>query len=207
MDGLILREVQWRMSTNRRVLLVMLLLVAAIAGGCSDDAEATTPVDRLVSELDVAVSSVSTPAGWEVEILDQTADTGGFAYRASSDLSSSGTWMLISVTPFRVSEEGESPEDSFWHFVERVAAEGSAQFAQEPIATSASGLNGYSYELSGFAGEKTGQELGGYLAVFFGPEYTYEVFIQFELADRDDMSVLFRDTLAGLTLTSHDESI
>jgi hypothetical protein len=174
-----------------------------VSGPSEESIAAAAQHEDLLSELDRVVSMVSTPAGWEVKMIDNR--NGGLAYRVSSDLSR-GTWMLISVAPFAMSEEGESPEDSFWRFVERVAAEGSAEFVQEPIATSASGLNGYWYELSGFAGETTGQELGGYLAIFFGPEYTYEVFVQFELSDQDDMLVLFQDTLAGLTLTSNDEA-
>jgi hypothetical protein len=37
--------------------------------------------------------------------------------------------------------------------------------------------------------------------MLFTPEHTYQVFAQFKLADRDDMSALFHDALARLTLT------
>jgi hypothetical protein len=172
-------------STVVKVLIVVggfivaLGIIAAFNDGSADDtasdaesASVTSPKNQLVSALDAAMSSVAIPAEWEIEILDQTADTGGFAYSASSDLSSSGTWILISVAPFA----GHHEED-FWRFVESFAGEGPTEFAQEPTATSGSGLDGYRYELSGFTCNKTGQQLGGYLAVFFGSEHTYEVFL------------------------------
>ena len=61
--------------------------------------------------------------------------------------------------------------------------------------------------MSGLVGERTGQELGAYIAIFFGPEYTYEVMVRFELPDRDDMSVLYRDTVTHLTLVDGDDEL
>jgi hypothetical protein len=114
--------------------------------------------------------------------------------------------MTVLVIPQPVSDAGESPEDRFWRYIDHVA-QGELEFAQEPIATSADGLSGYRYEVSGATGKRTGQELGGYLAIFFGPGYNYEVIAQFELSDRDMISNLFDDTLAGLMLAPNDNSI
>jgi len=196
----------WRIQNGS--VAVVGLVVTVLMAGCAfvqgEDPDASQRREELASALDVAVSSVLVPEGWESEIVPVVG--GGVGYRFSPDLSSSGTWMLVSVVPQKVSEEGESPDDRFWRFIDQVV-EGPMQFVDEPVATSASGLPGYRYELSGGVGERTGQPLGGFLAIFFGPGYNYEVWVQFELSDRDDMGVLFDDTLSGLTLAPYEDSI
>jgi hypothetical protein len=129
---------------------------------------------------------------------------GGIGYRASSDLSSSGTWILITATPTAMLAGEDSPEDHFWQFTERLPS-GSEALVQEPVAINTSGLNGYSYELSGGKGEKTGRELGGFFAILFGDKYTYQVIIQFYIPDRKEMKALFQEALSCLTLLSDDD--
>ncbi len=194
---------KWTTSTWLRVVLglaavsTVVLFVSALAIGEDPDA-AQARVD-LISELDMTVSPLSIPGNWEIEGAGAAGFLGGIAYRASPDLSSSGTWMIVSVTQVDASEGASTSEELFWQAIDRVVAEGSGRTVHEPIEASASGLPGYLFEVSGLTGYKTGQELGAYVAVFFGAEYTYEVIIQFELSDRDDMSVLYRGTLADLS--------
>jgi hypothetical protein len=92
-------------------------------------------------------------------------------------------------------------EDAFWEELDKVieAAPGAA-LVEDPLPTSLSGVPGYLFEISGLVGNKTGQELGAYWAVFFGPEYTYVVAMQFELPDQEDMNLQWRNTLTQLTL-------
>jgi hypothetical protein len=187
--------------------VMALLVLAACSSDASPAGDPTQAHAELASALDLAVSSVATPIEWEVEEVPIDSYAGGIGYRSSPDLSSSGTWMIVSVSPAVFSEDGSSPEDRFWRFVEGIEAQGQLEIVGEPTATSSSGLHGFEYELSGGVGDRTGQELGGYLAIFFGPEYTYEVIAQFELPDRDSMGVHFRNTLAHLTLTGAEESL
>jgi hypothetical protein len=193
---------------QRSFVIVVGLAVTVLTAGCapplSEDPDVPEGLVEVSSKLDVAVSSLLIPTGWESELVP--VDGGGIGRRSSPNLSSSGTWLLVSVVPQTVSEDGEVPEDRFWRFIDQVA-EGPMEFVHEPVATSANGLSGYRYELSGATGKKTGQELGGYLAVFFGPGYNYEIVAQFELSDRDKMSNVFDDTLAGLTFAPNDNSI
>jgi hypothetical protein len=218
MDGVI---------SNRNAVVVAVAIVVAMVGAlmainelgvfepsAAENAAvlADETYEELVSELELTASSVSIPADWEVEFafpdsVMVNAAPGGIGYQASSDLSSSGTWMLISVTPFTALDGGHSPDERFWQFTERHIAGGSESFVQEPVAITVSGLDGYSYEMAGGKGAKTGRELGGFFAILFGDEYTYQVIIQFYVPDRSDMKVLFRDTLAGLALTSDDDYI
>jgi hypothetical protein len=198
--------------SNRKAWVIALIFVAMFVGCVAtdefevfdEDSDASEETADVASMLDVAVSSLSIPTGWESEIVPM--EYGVIGHRSSPDLSSSGTWMTVLVLPQPVSEDGESPEDRFWRYIDQVA-DGPMEFAHEPVPTNADGLTGYRYEVSGATGNRTGQELGGYLAIFFGPGYNYEVIAQFELSDRDKMSNLFDDTLAGLTLTPNDESI
>jgi hypothetical protein len=216
MDGVI---------SNRNAVLVAVVIVVLLVGSitamnefgafepsAAENAAVLTDeaYEELVSELELTVSSVPTPTGWEAKLLSPdsvvlNAAPGGVGYKASSDLSSSGTWLLISVTPSTVWNGGESAEDRFWQFLERHIGSGSEGFVQEPVAVTVSGIDGYRYEMSGGKGAKTGRELGGFFAILFGDEYTYQVIIQFYVPDRSDMKVLFRDTLAGLSLTSDDD--
>ena len=215
--------VQSTMRTNLRVLIALALVSAAVAGGCSDtlgnrptgatEDVAVLPegaVEELFAELELVASSVSIPVDWEVEASNPdsvilNAAPGGIGYKASSDLSSSGTWMLITATPTALLEGADSAEDLFWLFTERHLAGRSEGLVQKPVAISTSGLDGYSYELSGGKGAKTGQELGGFFAILFGDKYTYQVIIQFYIPDRNEMKVLFQETLSGLTLRSDDD--
>lgn len=182
--------------------------VFQVVSGPSDESiEADAQHEDLSSALDRAASTVSILAEWEVVAVGTSIYSDRVGYRASPDLSSGGTWILIAVGPAAGSDEGESAEDEFWETIATIEEEASRELVDEPLPITVSGLEGYLFEVSGLVGEKTGQELGMYVAILFGPEYTYEVVVQFELSDRDDMSVLFHDTLAGLTLTSDDESI
>lgn len=216
MDGVI---------SNRNASLVAVAIVVVMVGaftamnefGVFEPSAADNTVvstdeeyEELVVELDMATSSVSIPAGWEAEFsfpdsVILNAAPGGIGYKASSDLSSSGTWMLITATPTAMLDGDDSPEDRFWQFTERHLASGSEALVQEPVAIDVSGLDGYSYELSGGKGAKTGQELGGFFAILFGNKYTYQVIIQFYIPDRNEMKVLFQETLSGLTLLSDDD--
>lgn len=192
-------------KTGVGILISVLALVASACSPLPSSAEANGSDSDLASALDRAVSSVSIPTGWETEVVPIDSYADGIGYRSSDDFSSSGTWMLISLSPAVMSEDGSSPEDRFWGFIENTETEGQLGFVHEPTATEASGVNGYRYELSGGIGDKTGQPLGGHLAIFFGSEYTYEVLIQFEIPDRDDMRALFNETLKRLTLADSEE--
>jgi hypothetical protein len=189
-----------------------------IRGGTTNSASGNATViadeayEALESELELTAASVSIPADWEAEFTVpdswiRTAVPGSIGVKASPDLSSSGTWMLLLVAPNAMSEGGDSPEERFWSHIEMFDANETWTFDQEPVAISMSGLDGYSYEISGGKGPKTGRDLGGFLAIFYGSEYTYQIIIQFYIPDRNDMSALFQDTLTGLTFTSNDGSI
>jgi hypothetical protein len=190
------------------VVIVAGLAVVVLTTGCarplSEDPDTSEGHIEVASTLEMAVSSLVIPTGWESELVP--VEGGGLGQRVSPDLSSSGTWMVVLVLPQTVSEDGESPDDRFWRYIDQVA-DGPMEFAHEPVPTNADGLTGYRYEVSGATGNRTGQELGGYLAIFFGPGYNYEVIAQFELSDRDKMSNLFDDTLARLTVAPNNESI
>jgi hypothetical protein len=215
MDGVI---------SNRNALLVAIAIVVVMVGSFTamnefgvfepsavDNTAVSTDeeYEELVAELDTATSSVPIPEGWEVEFafpdsVILNAAPGGIGYKASSDLSSSGTWILITATPTAMLAGEDSPEDHFLQFTERLPS-GSEALVQEPVAINTSGLNGYSYELSGGKGEKTGREVGGFFAILFGDKYTYQVIIQFYIPDRKEMKVLFQEALSGLTLLSDDD--
>jgi hypothetical protein len=216
MDGVI---------SNRNALLAAIAIVVVMVGAFTamnvfgvfepsavDNTAVSTDeeYEELVAELDTATSSVPIPEGWEVEFafpdsVILNAAPGGIGYRASSDLSSSGTWILITATPTAMLAGEDSPEDRFWQFAERHLPSGSEALVQEPVAINTSGLDGFSYELSGGKGEKTGRELGGFFAILFGDEYTYQVIIQFYIPDRKEMKALFQEALSGLTLLSDDD--
>jgi hypothetical protein len=172
-------------------------VVFQIATGPSQDSIAATErYERLESTLDRTVSSVPVPAEWEVE---SWGGYGGYSnapsmgYTLSPDLSSSGTRMVIWVS--------DGSEDAFWEELDvAIEREAGAALVEDPLPTSLSGVPGHLFEVSGLVGPKTGQELGAYWAVFFGPEYTYGVMVQFELPDREDMRLLYRNTLTQLTL-------
>lgn len=183
-------------------------VVFQIASGPSEESIATAAQhEGLLSELDRAVSMVSIPAEWEVGAVGTSIYSDRVGYRASPDLLSSGTWILITVSPAAGSDGGDSSEDEFWQAIANPEQTTGGQLVDEPLTTTLSGVEGYLYEVSGITGEKTGQELGGYVAIFFGPGYTYEVMVQFELPDRDDMGVLYRDTVARLTLVEGDDEL
>ncbi|MFC2153625.1 hypothetical protein ACFLQ7_03220 [Actinomycetota bacterium] len=170
------------------------LVVYGIASGPSEDSIATAVLyEDLALELDRAVEWVPVPPEWEVDYLRRYSSNPSVGYTLSPDLSSSGTRMHIWVANL--------PEDAFWKELEAtVAAEPGATLVEDPVPTSLSGVPGHLFEISGLVGNKTGQELGAYWAVFFGPEYTYVVVMQYEMPDRDDMSVLWRETLTQLSI-------
>jgi hypothetical protein len=173
-------------------------IVFAVASGHQDSIEAGQRRDELVATLERTVSSVSVPSEWEVQFLGASPDSPSVGFMASPDLSSSGTWIVIVVAP----NEGEYSEDGYWQALDAsLDHENGETLVDEPRSTSLSGVNGYLFELSSLRGAKTGQELGAYVAVFFGPEYTYQVMVQFEVSDRDDMSALYRNIVTHLSLT------
>lgn len=183
------------------VLSVVVVGVMAVTAPPQESIDAAQrEYDEQVSVLDRAVSEVSIPAEWEVSPSNWSSFAGSVGYRASPDLSSSGTWLNLAVAPAAASGEGESSEDAFWQMIATLEGDTGGALVDDPLPATVSGLDGYLYEVSGLLGEKTGQELGAYAAVFFGPAYTYEVMLQFEIADRDEMSVLYRDTVVNLTL-------
>jgi len=153
----------------------------------------------LVSALDRAVSEVTIPAEWDVEFQGSSSYSPSVGYMASSDLASSGTWMLVLVAR----RDGEFSRDRFWDSLEQIERERDGAVISEPLPTSLSGVPGYLFEVSGLTGAKTGQELGAYVATFFGPQYTYQVMVQFEMRDRDDMNLLYRNTLIHLTVSQN----
>jgi len=169
-------------------------VVFQIATGPSQDSIAATErYERLESVLDRTVSSVPVPAEWEVESWGGYGNAPSMGYTLSPDLSSSGTRMHIWVS--------DGSEDAFWEELDAtIEGETGAALVEDPLPTSLSGVPGHVFEVSGLVGPKTGQELGAYWAVFFGPEYTYVVMVQFELPDREGMSLLYRNTLTQLTL-------
>lgn len=175
----------------------------AIATAPKRDAEAAQRHEDLTSALESAVSSVTIPTDWETESLGTSQSVG---LRASPDLSSSGTWMLFTVTTIDTSEEADSPDDRISRTVANLNAEG-FQLVDDSRTTPVSGLSGYEYEVSGITGDRTGQDLGAHIAIFFGPEYTYELTVQFEQSDRDEMSILYRETLVLLNLDRFDTDI
>jgi len=182
--------------------------VFQVASGPSEASiAAAAQHEDLLSALDRAVSMVSIPAEWEVQAVGMSIYSPRVGYKASPDLSSSGTWIQIGVTSAAGSDEGDSSEDAFWRDISGLRQTTGGQLADEPLETTLSGIDGYLYEVSGLVGERTGQELGAYIAIFFGPEYTYEVMVQFELPDRDDMSVLYRNTVTHLTLVDGDDEL
>lgn len=179
-----------------------LILVTAIESdrGPSQDSIATAEQQEdLVSALDRTVSLVSIPVDWEVEASRSSSYPHSVGYRAAPDLSSSGTWILISVAVSEA-DEGETSEDAVWHVIATLEEATGGHLEDGPLATTHSGLDGYLYEVSGLTGDKTGQELGANIAMFFGSEYTYEVVVQYELPDQADMGDLFRTTVSDLTL-------
>ena len=165
-----------------------------IASGPSEESIAIAArYEDLRMELDRAVASVAIPTEWEVQYAGGYSNTPSVGYTLSPDLSSSGTRMHIWVADYS--------EDAFWEELDEVVeAEPGATVVEDPLPTSMSGVPGYLFEVSGLEGNKTGQPLGAYWAVFFGPEYTYVVVMQFERSDQDDMSTLWRNTLTQLIL-------
>jgi hypothetical protein len=172
----------------------------AVATAPARNAEAEHRHEGLASALETAVSAVMISTDWETEPFDTSRSVG---LRTSPDLSSSGTWMLFTVTTRDVSEEGESPEDRMSRTTANLTAAGN-QIVDELRTASVSGVPGYEYEVSGITGDRTGQDLGAHIAIFFGPEYTYELTVQFELSDRDEASILYRETLFALNLDGVD---
>ena len=170
------------------------LVVYGIARGPSEDSIATAVLyEDLALELDRAVEWVPVPPEWEVDYLRRYSSNPSVGYTLSPDLSSSGTRMHIWVA--------DLPEDAFWRELEAtISAKSGAALVEAPVPTSLSGVPGHLFEVSGLVGNKTGQELGAYWAVFFGPEYTYVVVTQYELPDRDDMSLVWRETLTQLSI-------
>lgn len=172
-----------------------------IASGPSEESIARAAIyEDLNSELDRAVESVPVPPGWEVDYLGGYSSYPSVGYTLSPDLSSSGTRMHIWVA--------DLPEDVFWKELEAtVAAEPGAALVEDPVPTSLSGVPGHLFEISGLIGNKTGQELGAYWATFFGTEYTYVVVMQYELPDRHDMSLLWRQTLTQLNIPEGPDEV
>jgi hypothetical protein len=74
-----------------------LLVLAACSSDANSPGDPTQAHAELASALDLAVSSVATPTGWEVEEVAIDSYAGGIGYRSSPDLSSSGTWMIVPV--------------------------------------------------------------------------------------------------------------
>ena len=175
--------------------------VYQVASGPSEESIANAArYEELRLELDRAVSLVAVPTGWEVQYAGGYSNTQSVGYTLSPDLSSSGTRMHMWVADYS--------EDAFWKELdETLEAEPGAGLVDAPRTTSMSGVPGYLFEISGLEGDKTGQPLGAYWAVFFGPEYTYVVAMVFELHDQDDMSQLWRNTLTQLTLVEDTNTI
>jgi hypothetical protein len=148
---------------------------------------------QLQAELDELAQNVQIPPGWEVEIRTRTRPDGR-AYRASPDLSDSGTWLIISITI-------GNQEDEFGQFVNEV--ETSDRHPDDIIThetTTRDGYNGHLYEVTGMAGRTTGQPLGAYGARYYGPQRTYEVLAQYEIPDKDTVGDIWTRAVPNLTL-------
>jgi hypothetical protein len=172
-----------------------------------DRAEAAQLHEDLVSALDRSVASVTIPEDWEAQFNGMAPQSREVGLRASSDLGSSGTWLVVSVHASTDPLTGDSAEETFLLDIKRIHDDGIGTLAHEPLPASVSGVPGYLYEISGMTGAKTGQELGAFLAIFFGPDYTYEVMLQFEIPDRDEMSALYRQVLAQLILDRYENAL
>jgi hypothetical protein len=153
------------------------------------------------------VASVTIPEDWEVQFNGMAPQSREVGLRASSDLGSSGTWLVVSVHASTDVQTGDSDEERFLLDIKQIEDDGIGTLAHEPLPTSVSGVPGYLYEISGMTGAKTGQELGALLAIFFGPDYTYEVMLQFEIPDRDEMNALYRQVLVQLTIDEYDTAL
>ena len=151
---------------------------------------------QLQTELDELTQNVEVPPEWEVQIVTQTnPDARG--YKASPDLSSGGTWVLITIA------NTNPQETEFWQSMDAIGKTGqhaNAQLVNRPTPTTKNGHNGYLYEVTDMTGRTTGQPLGVYGAIYFGPQRTYEVLAQYEIQDKDNVGDIWTRAVLNLTL-------
>lgn len=147
---------------------------------------------QLQTELDELTQNVKVPPGWEIEPITGTYGTRG--YRASPNLQDSGTWIIVSVADI-------NRENEFEQFVNQVETSDQNPNAIITHQTATKdGHNGHLYEVTNIAGRKTGEPLGAYGAMYYGPQRTYEVLAQYEIPDKDTVGDIWTRAVPNLTL-------
>jgi hypothetical protein len=185
------------------MMVVVVGATALVSCGSPSDPEFEETLADLNDVFEAVRSSFTIDPTWEGEYAQIRG--GGLALTAWPDLSV-GNRLYFEVRPNPSLETGQSAED-------RALAEFSAadelsewELTKEPSPIRVAGVDGYVYEAAG-PGNKTGQPLGTVGAILFGTEYSYGVFVQYELADEAEMRLLFERILEEIELPDAASSV